>query len=633
MGKVLLVSMPFGALNRPALGLSQLKAELARHSVHCEIRYFAFLFAEFLGSDDYQWIQSDLPYTAFAGDWCFTESLYGPRSEEDQRYVADFFCGTWQRNRTDVQRLLRIRSLVEPFLERCMSEIDWRDYAIVGFTSTFEQNIASLSLAKRIKSSYPDIRIVFGGANWENEMGMELHRQFTFVDYACSGEAEFSFLKLVKHILKNKDKTGLIQSGIAGVVHRDGEKSVTGGHTELVTDMDTLVVPDFSDYFEQLNTSTVACDVLPNILIESSRGCWWGAKSHCTFCGLNGHSMAFRSKSAGRLLNEMDSQVERWRTDQIELVDNILDMHYFKNVLPILAESDRAYHLFYETKANLSRKQVELLSRAGVERIQPGIESLSDHVLKLIGKGTSALQNIQLLKWCKEYGVRVDWNLLYGFPGETVEDYQQQLELLASIRFLEPPGTCGPLRLDRFSPYFNNPESFGLKNLRPMRAYSFLYPVNAQSMSQIAYYFDFDYEQDVDPRGFAAEVIDYVDDWNKHLDIGTLKGVVKPDGQLVLIDTRNQTGMLTFALDGLERKVYEYCDQVHSLQAIIRHLGQHAEVIDETSVKAFLDSLMANQLMVTDGTRYLSLALGVKSNHAKATMVVKDIREISCEVV
>ena len=47
-----------------------------------------------------------------------------------------------------------------------------------------------------------------------------------------------------------------------------------------------------------------------------------------------------------------------------------------------------------------------------MRRIQPGIESLSDHVLKLMRKGTTALQNIQLLKWCREYGVQPEWNLL-----------------------------------------------------------------------------------------------------------------------------------------------------------------------------------------------------------------------------
>lgn len=632
MAKVLLVSMPLGALDRPALGLSQLKAELNRNGIDCEIRYFTFLFAEFLGSETYNWVQSDLPYTALAGDWCFTESLYGHRTMEDQRYLSEVFCGVWQRNRTDARRLLCVRNSVEPFLDRCMNETEWSKYSIVGFTSTFEQNIASLSLAMRVKSNYPDINIVFGGANWENEMGLELHRQFPFVDYACSGESEHSFPKLVSRILANKAPKGAAKKGIPGVVHRDGDASVSGGNTKLVNKMDTLATPDFADYFEQLNNSTVAASVIATLLIESSRGCWWGAKSHCTFCGLNGSSMAFRSKSASRILNELDYLVEQWRTDEVHVVDNILDMHYFKDVLPVLAKSDKSYHLFYEVKANLARHQVELLRQAGVDRIQPGIESLSDHVLNLIHKGTTGLRNIQLLKWCKEYGVGVDWNLLYGFPGETAEDYQMQLELMASIRFLEAPGACGPMRLDRFSPYFNSPEIHGLRDLRPMQSYSFLYPFDEESLSRIAYYFDFDFEPDFDPRGFASEVIQFIENWQRKPDSGSLRGIVRLDGKLVLIDTRNQPNTQTFIFGGLERAVYEYCDQVHSLRSIVRYLNRRAENIHEAQVKAFLDSVVSNRLMVTDGDSYLSLALEVKAGDNINATDSKYLYMETCEI-
>ena len=59
-----------------------------------------------------------------------------------------------------------------------------------------------------------------------------------------------------------------------------------------------------------------------------------------------------------------------------------------------------------------------MLHLAGVHRIQPGIESLSNNVLKLMRKGTTGIRNIQLLKWCKQYKIAVDWNILYGFPGK-----------------------------------------------------------------------------------------------------------------------------------------------------------------------------------------------------------------------
>ena len=159
----------------------------------------------------------------------------------------------------------------------------------------------------------------------------------------------------------------------------------------LIRDMDALPTPDYDDYFEALRASTLSTLIRPGLLAESSRGCWWGEKSHCTFCGLNGTGMKYRSKSPERVLTELAELSRRYGVNGIQFVDNILDMSYFRTMLPRLAAEGGRYALFYETKANLKREQVKLLAEAGVRWIQPGIESLDDNVLRLIGKGNSTL--------------------------------------------------------------------------------------------------------------------------------------------------------------------------------------------------------------------------------------------------
>ena len=606
MGKVLLLSMPFGALERPSLGLSLLKARLNEEGFACDVRYLGFTLAEFVGQEMYQWMCYELPYTAFAGDWTFTTALYGERPQEDQAYIQEILRETWRLSDADIRRLLYIRSMVDHFLDHCLAAIPWHEYSVVGFTSTFEQNIASLALAKRLKTAHKHLSIVFGGANWEACMGLELHRQFPFVDYACSGEAEQSFPTLVRHLLtKNKTK-------ISGVVYRDSNgESVSGGVAEMVREMDALPYPDFSDYFRHLTESSASSGVIPTLLFETSRGCWWGAKQHCTFCGLNGGTMSFRSKSPRRALDELEYLIDRWRTEHVEAVDNILDMKYFDDMLPALARSGRDVHLFYEVKANLSREQVRMLSEAGVKRIQPGIESLSDHVLKLMRKGTTGLRNVQLLKWAQEYGITVDWNILYGFPGETPEDYRQVLEMLPSLRFLRAPCATGPIRLDRFSPYHNKPAEFGLTNVRPLSTYRYLYPFDEATLNRIAYYFDFDYELTLNPKGYAAEVINYANQWSRNPEHGTLRAVENRDGELLLFDTRQDAVMRELKLAGAERAAYEFCDQLRPAIHVVEHLRREFPDVefDERRVFDFLNSLVANRLMVTDGNCYLSLAL------------------------
>jgi ribosomal peptide maturation radical SAM protein 1 len=494
-----------------------------------------------------------------------------------------------------------------------MQTIIWADYSVVGFTSTFEQNIASLALAKQIKANYPKITTVFGGANWEDEMGVELHNSFGFVDYVCSGEADESFPELLRR-LRDRGPIDEPDSPIKGVMLRSQGRSVFTGPAAPIRHMDGQPIPDFSEYFDAINRSSAARVVFPRLLCETSRGCWWGAKSHCTFCGLNGGTMEFRSKSAPRALAEITYLTQQWRNDFVEVVDNILDMKYFDTLLADLAERQLGVHFFYEVKANLSRRHVERLAAAGVFRIQPGIESMSNRILKLMRKGTTALRNIQLLKWCKEYRIDVDWNLLYGFPGETREDYRETLRLLKAIRFLGPPCGCGPLRLDRFSPYHNDPSSFGMIDVRPLAAYRYLYPFEEERLCRIAYYFDFAYSPELDATGCADEVIAFVDAWRGNPELGGLWSVARRDGTLALIDTRLDAQCSEFRLDRPQKVIYEFCDEIRPVSMIYKFLTQACPELqfDEAGLITFLDSLVDNRLMVTDGLYYLGLAIPVR---------------------
>jgi len=321
--------------------------------------------------------------------------------------------------------------------------------------------------------------------------------------------------------------------------------------------------------------------------------------------------MTFRSKSGDRSFEELADLVETWNVNFVQVVDNILSIKYFDEFLPRVAAWDEPVELFYEVKSNLKRSQVALLEQAGVHRIQPGIESLSDNVLKLMRKGTTALRNVQLLKWCRERGIFVDWNLLYGFPGETREDYDQTLALLPAIRHLQAPTACAPVRLDRFSPYFSDAAAFGIRDVQPIPPYRLLYPFDRDAVERIAYYFDYRYRPDVDPAGAADPVIPYIEHWIENPERGSLTATSADDGALVLTDTRSVAIQTQVRLVELERRAYEFCDELRTPAQVIRHLRTNREFgdFDVRSVIEFLDSLVANLLMVSDGTHYLGVAL------------------------
>ena len=318
-----------------------------------------------------------------------------------------------------------------------------RDPWMVGFTTMFQQNCSSLAVMRELKKRRPEVITAIGGSNCEGEMGKELFDRFPEIDYLGRGECDHSFVDLVRSLrnghggqptpgILSRRSTGNGNGGAPGARPCSREptsKTPSLRHPLRSVDLEKLPHPDFSDFFAQLPLTNFGDQIAPALQMETSRGCWWGAKQHCTFCGLNAEGMAYRAKSGPRALEEMEAQIKKYGIRQIQVVDNILDMQYFKSVLPYLVERPIA-DLYYETKANLSKAQVKMLADSGIRWIQPGIESLSDSTLKLMAKGVTELQNIQLLKWCMEFGVSVDWNFLYGFPGERDEE----LEQVASMR-------------------------------------------------------------------------------------------------------------------------------------------------------------------------------------------------------
>ena len=328
-----------------------------------------------------------------------------------------------------------------------------------------------------------------GGANCEGIMGKTTKKEFPWVDFAISGEGDTVVPQLCRQILKYGRDIPLNKLPY-GVISKDNCENNALNFAEnraSIEDLEQIPIPDYDDYFETLNNSGLQPYVSPMILVETSRGCWWGQKQHCTFCGLNGGGMTYRSKSPARVVDEFDYLYKRYQVDHFEVVDNILDLKYIDTVMPIFESLKQSYCIFWETKANLKHRQLKQLAKAGVQMLQPGIESMHDEALKLMNKGTTATINVQLLKWCQEFGIRVGWGFLYNLPGESSNWYEETAQWLPLICHLQPPFTPIAVRFDRYSVYHENPEKFGL-NLVPNRLYSYIYPLPVETIQDLAYY-------------------------------------------------------------------------------------------------------------------------------------------------
>jgi ribosomal peptide maturation radical SAM protein 1 len=623
---VALVYMPWGGISRGSIALGILKECARRIGVGADVHYLNIRFAEMIGFEFYEHVCDG---EVLLPEWFFSYPLFGPNGLGlmdnswshlmTSRYSPMVKASMAKAGWTELKCRELTEVIIPAYLDACMTTIDWSSYKLVGFSSTFAQTTSSLLLSKRIKDRHPDVKIVFGGANTESDIGLELIKAFDWVDYVVHGEAEDSFPKLVTNVL-----SGSPFEEISGVSMRKGS-AVFAANTHLagLQDLNESPTPDYSDYMREVDRAGIT-KVFPIVLpFESSRGCWWGAKAHCTFCGLNDATMGFRKKDPERVYEDVMTIANKYRCLKLDAVDNIMDLSYMDTLLPKLAQADLDFSLFYEVKASLSKEQVRRLAAAGINRIQPGIESLSTDLLHLMRKGMTATQNIQLLKWCVEYGITPLWNILYGFPGERAEYYADYPRIMRLIMHMQPSGTVCPVVFERFSPYHFQREKFNL-TLRPLGYYKFLYPEQLVDTSKLAYYFEGEWE-----GGGSRDMEDYIrpvrDTWREWTEAWETKRVFfnyeKGPGFITLFDNRPlqpgaETSTRRIRLNEIQSTIYSYCDQAQSFPTIHQMVtSAYGAALSMEQTRTVVDRFVEHGLMFREADRYLSLAVRRKSRH------------------
>jgi len=606
-----LVCMPWQLLTSPSIQLGTLEGVLREEGLPCRSHSLHLAFQDFVWRnapggkraftiEDYVTVANRRAQVG-AGEWVFAvPGVRAASKEKDASYVA--FLRACGLDRQLIEKLRLLRGLAPRFLEQCVEELLAAEPTVVGLTLTFLQRNASLALAERLKARRPELRIVVGGTCCADPMGRALLDAFPFVDAVVSGEGERLLAELARCWLEGRPAPtlcGLHMREAGRILDSSGERPERPA-------LDDLPVPVYDEYFERLAGTQLVQELRPEIPFEGSRGCWWGAKSPCTFCGQDEEMMRYRRKSPERVRAELEAQSARYEQLDFFAVDSILDMGYFGTLLPALEQSGFDLRIFYETKANLTREQVRSLRAAGICAIQPGVESLSTPLLRLMSKGVSALQNIRLLKWCRYFGIRVEWNILYGFPGEDPAEYERMAALVPLLVHLPPP-RMGPLTVDRYSAYHTRPEEHGIE-LRGAQAHEkLLYDLDEARLCELATIFEYVYLDGRDPRTYTEPLRREIERWNREAEanVGALYYRLGP-GFMTITDARTTVQPAAYTLTGLEMAVYLACEEGATLSSI----GRAVEgPVEETELRRVLDELVEARLLYEEQGRYLSLAL------------------------
>jgi ribosomal peptide maturation radical SAM protein 1 len=599
--RILLVNMPWALIDVPSLALGILRRSAAGavpdaeiEVMHANLDYVDWICERRdFAVRDYYFYSLD-SYFAGVGDWVFSSALHDDPDWRVAQLAEQVPMPDGHRDRA-----VDLHRLAPEFIADIAARIIAFEPDLVGFTSTFQQNVAALAAARAVKRAAPHVLTAFGGANCDGAQGEALHRNFGFVDFVIRGEGEASFPQLLRGL-----RDGGSLAAVPGLCWRrpDGTAAANPMSARPLAPAE-IVAPDYDGYFERLEASAARHWVEPKLVVEGARGCWWGQKHHCTFCGLNGSFMEFRSKSPTAFRDEILGLVARHQVLDMFVVDNILDMNYVTSLLPMIIATGYDLRLQYEIKSNLRRQQLDVLFDAGLVNVQPGIENLNSRVLKIMDKGVTGCQNVRMLRDAAAAGLSVSWNYLYGFPGEADEDYLPVIEQLPALHHLPPVDGVARIVIERFSPYFNRPE-LGFGELSPAPQYALNYDLPEAELLDLAYLFS------VPARGVDESVGDLLraaaDRWQREYPHSRLSHVDLGE-EVVLVSRRRDFDWTVLRLtDPVQVAVFRLLDQPHTVSSLARKLADPAA--GEAALAQLLAEWVRLGIVFTETDHYVQLA-------------------------
>ena len=597
--KVALLVMPFAPLDFPNLQIGLLKSWLKSNDFEADDYYLNLELASKIGFPKYEKISRNS--RLLLGDWIFNTSTGKVENSEDYLDITiDKLTNFYSNSISKIEikeNLLEIKNICNNWLSDRALSFPSEKYDLIGLSSSYSPISSSLLFAEKIKQKKVKPKIILGGSCLSNDYVNEIYKKVPWIDTFVVGEGEEALLKVAKLIKNNKKIPKKIQN-------------------KKKQDLNLLPPPNYDTYYSLLESNEfieLKQKKAGRIVIETSRGCWWGEKNRCKFCGLVGNEdIKFREKSCNNIINDLSYLSERYNRFDFISTDPIIGPNVVNKLFPYLADRKLSYDFFFELKPKATTEYFDRLKKASVTSIQPGIESLNSEILKIINKGSTATSNLEILRLSKNNNIDIYWNILIGFPGEKAEYYKKMLALIPKIIHLQPPRYIDYFRLEKYSPFFEEylnkaqrNSTLPISNIRPIEQYKFCFSKDINLM-KIAYYFDYDLINDV-PSSLYSEFISKVNEWQElwNIDVSERPQLKVKKGikSWSVFDLRSK-GTLLIKLDSIALSVAELLNEKPRSYKEIKDL---LKIYNEKDLIMVLDYFTEMSLVVKPDDRYVWL--------------------------
>lgn len=497
--KIALINMPFAPPEGPSIGLTQIASVLTQRfgaQTNVRIHYLNLDVAAMMRASGFYRLAIS-PYARISGlaDWFFRAAAFPDAEDNVDAYLARYYFDGTPESVAVADFIRNRRGTTIDFLDELIERYGLASADIIGFTLSFFQTVASLAMANRVKALNPGAMIVFGGPAVKGVLGKTLVEHAPSVDYVVSGPGLISFPDLVACRLSGE--LAAIPK-IQGVFARGVEASLPPDKVEGPNiDINADLPLDYGSFLDHYETCMAGSGHTPFLLMQTSRGCWWADKQGCAFCGLNGLAERFEAMAPEKAILHIRSVLAQSnRVAYFVACDNVLPPNYFKEVFPQLTPP-AGVSIKYETRSTITADEIQVLCKAGIRCVQPGVEALATESLRHMRKGVSAFNNIRFLKDCVRYSLFAEWNILLFSPCESELVYQKYEQDIPRLVHLQPPVGVFPVEFVRDSCYFEQPEAFGL-DLEPHESLRYIYPFDRQTVSNLCYrFYDRNADQDM----------------------------------------------------------------------------------------------------------------------------------------
>jgi len=611
--KVALISAPWPLYNRPSIQIGTLKAHLKKNFPELKVDAYHFYLkvAEAIGYRHYQAISEK----TWQAETVYAALLYPENLDSIKKVFYKKAKGKTLLRDISFDSLTRqVQEVSEEFIQ----SVDWQGYVLAGISICLCQLTASLYFIKKIKERFPDLFIVVGGSMFTGEAIRNIFNVFPEIDIVVNGEGEIPLSRLVSILTDSEGKKRI--PSVKGIVMPGSVEKERRCVFNQMKDLSGLAPPDYSDYFELLTAFGPEKNFFPTLPMEISRGCWWQNKNKdrkskgCAFCNLNLQWDGYRKKQPEQVVSEIDVLTTTHKTLSVAFTDNLLPLKTSRAIFKQIKTLRKDFRLFGEIRATTPVRVLYEMHAAGMQEIQIGIEALSTRLLKKLNKGTTAIQNIEIMKHCEMFGIQHSSNLIMHFPESDPADVAETLQ---NLEFIFP---FRPLRMVHFwlglgSSVWQDPETFGIKAVCNHGNYAGIFPpevVESMQFTIQTYRGDIGYQ-----KRLWQPVKKKLKDWKKayaklHQGAKHEKILSFRDGGsfLIIRQRRLDDEPLTHRLEGTSRAIYLFCQRHRTLKRIIDRFS----VVPSDRIEPFLKMMVDKKLMFRENDRYLSLAVPERPN-------------------